>query len=542
MSPQYTEKVMDHFTNPRNVGEIPDADGIGEVGNPVCLAEGTMVQLNNHLKEIEEVDTTERVLTHEGVYSHILQKSVRDYTGKMIRFSNKLGSVEMTPDHLIYAIKVPKGDKYLRTQGKRTLTPDWYHANEVERRDIALYPVLREVRDAEYFELNYDARPNCTPIPDKVPVNADFLRLAGYYLSEGSVNEHGIYFTFHIKEKEYYEDVARTVKDLFGLETKLELRPEHNTATVLAYSMYLAQVFEATFGRGAANKRIPDFIFFLPPEKQASLIQGLWRGDGYINLTRKSPRAGYTTISPQLAGQVKTILLRLNVIPSMYREKGHVIGDLTHRPSYRIHVGDRESFRNLCRIMGVEVEDSSRRVARHSWIENGFLHTPITSREEIDYSGKVLNFEIEQQHSYATDAFTSHNCGDLMWIYIKVKDDILIDVKFKTFGCGAAIATSSMVTELARGKTIQEGLKITRQNVASELGGLPPQKMHCSNLAADALHEAIHDYLRKQGREPPLPPGAKKGDDDHDHELEQDEALCDTPTPITIGDKPPEEQ
>ncbi|WP_019177157.1 Fe-S cluster assembly scaffold protein NifU [Methanomassiliicoccus luminyensis] len=133
-------------------------------------------------------------------------------------------------------------------------------------------------------------------------------------------------------------------------------------------------------------------------------------------------------------------------------------------------------------------------------------------------------------------------CGDLMWIYIKVKDDILTDVKFKTFGCGAAIATSSMVTELARGKTIQEGLKITRQNVASELGGLPPQKMHCSNLAADALHEAIHDYLRKQGREPPLPPGAKKGDDDHDHELEQDEALCDTPTPITIGDKPPEEQ
>jgi nitrogen fixation NifU-like protein len=98
-------------------------------------------------------------------------------------------------------------------------------------------------------------------------------------------------------------------------------------------------------------------------------------------------------------------------------------------------------------------------------------------------------------------------CGDLMQIYISVKNDIMTDVKFKTFGCGATIATSSMVTDLARGKTIEEGLRITRKDVAENLGGLPPQKMHCSNLAADALHEAIHDYLRNQGREPPLPPG-----------------------------------
>ena len=89
-------------------------------------------------------------------------------------------------------------------------------------------------------------------------------------------------------------------------------------------------------------------------------------------------------------------------------------------------------------------------------------------------------------------------CGDLMTIYIKVKDDKLEDVKFKTFGCGAAIATSSMITQMARGKTIEEALKITRNDVASELEGLPPQKMHCSNLAADALKAAIEDYRKKQ--------------------------------------------
>ena len=88
-------------------------------------------------------------------------------------------------------------------------------------------------------------------------------------------------------------------------------------------------------------------------------------------------------------------------------------------------------------------------------------------------------------------------CGDLMEIFIKVKDDKITDIKFKTFGCGSAIATSSMVTELAKGKHVDEALKITRNDVADELDGLPPQKMHCSNLAADALREAINDYKKK---------------------------------------------
>jgi nitrogen fixation NifU-like protein len=92
-------------------------------------------------------------------------------------------------------------------------------------------------------------------------------------------------------------------------------------------------------------------------------------------------------------------------------------------------------------------------------------------------------------------------CGDMMNIYIKVKDDVITDVKFKTFGCGAAIATSSMITELAKGKTLDEALQITRQDVADSLDGLPPVKMHCSNLAADGLHEAIKDYrAKKEGK------------------------------------------
>ncbi|MCL6450322.1 MAG: Fe-S cluster assembly scaffold protein NifU [Acetobacteraceae bacterium] len=89
-------------------------------------------------------------------------------------------------------------------------------------------------------------------------------------------------------------------------------------------------------------------------------------------------------------------------------------------------------------------------------------------------------------------------CGDIMRMYIKVRRGRIADIKFKTFGCGAAIATSSMVTELVKGKSVAEALEISNRTVAEALGGLPPHKMHCSNLAADALHRAIQDYLGKK--------------------------------------------
>ena len=109
-------------------------------------------------------------------------------------------------------------------------------------------------------------------------------------------------------------------------------------------------------------------------------------------------------------------------------------------------------------------------------------------------------------------------CGDIMRITIRVKGEVLEDIKFKTFGCGAAIATSSAVTDMMRGKTVQEALALTNKMVAERLGGLPANKMHCSNLAADALHLAIKDFLTKN-------PGAVKGidpskiivKDEHDH-------------------------
>ncbi|MEG6616076.1 Fe-S cluster assembly scaffold protein NifU [Peptococcaceae bacterium 1198_IL3148] len=90
-------------------------------------------------------------------------------------------------------------------------------------------------------------------------------------------------------------------------------------------------------------------------------------------------------------------------------------------------------------------------------------------------------------------------CGDIMKIYLKINENRIEDIKFQTFGCGAAIATSSMVTEMAKGKTLDEAMEITNKSVAEALDGLPPQKMHCSNLAADALQDAIKNYRKTHG-------------------------------------------
>lgn len=122
---------------------------------------------------------------------------------------------------------------------------------------------------------------------------------------------------------------------------------------------------------------------------------------------------------------------------------------------------------------------------------------------QIGYSKHVMDHFMDPRNVGALENPDGYGkvgnpvCGDLMEIFIRVKDERIDEIKFRTFGCTAAIASSSMTTEMAKGKTLDEALKITRTDVADTLGGLPSQKMHCSNLAADALHLAIKNYRQK---------------------------------------------
>lgn len=109
-------------------------------------------------------------------------------------------------------------------------------------------------------------------------------------------------------------------------------------------------------------------------------------------------------------------------------------------------------------------------------------------------------------------------CGDIMKMYIEVNDGVITDVKFKTFGCGAAIATSSMATELIKGKTIDEALQLTNKAVMEALDGLPPVKVHCSVLAEEAIRSAVADYYKRQGIDPEPIMGKIESSHEHDHE------------------------
>lgn len=125
----------------------------------------------------------------------------------------------------------------------------------------------------------------------------------------------------------------------------------------------------------------------------------------------------------------------------------------------------------------------------------------------LDYTDKVLDYFRnprnmgKMENPDGIGKVGNKICGDVMWIYIKVKDGIITDCKFETFGCVAAIATSSVLTELAKGKNFEQALKITNKDVANELEGLPPIKMHCSILAEEGLKSAIEDYCKKNSQD-----------------------------------------
>jgi len=499
----YTEKVIEHFKNPRNQGKLKDYDAVGEKGNPICVPPATKIFCNSETEVIKNLEIGDRVLSHDGKYHKVKKIYKRKYSGNLVTIKTGLGEVSATEDHHILAIKIPEGQKFYRTENKKKLVNNksWYHISDLKRRDLLLYPILKEIKDKKSIELSFKKSKwdfRSKEIPKKINLDEDFLRLCGYYLSEGSArtktSQTYVTLTFGMKDKEHVKDAAKIVKKIFGIDAKINYKPERKTINVVIYSVEVTKIFKILFGKGAENKRIPHFMMILPPMKQKGLISGLWKGDGYLN--PKKPRAGYATISYELSQQIKTLLLRQGIIPSIYKEKEKVLKGVKHRKSYRIHIGDRFSLKKLAKILGKTLTTKKDSMAI-SWMDENYLYTPISKVESKYYNGYVHNLDVEESKTYVTEPAILHNCGDVMHIYIKVKNDRIVDIGWETMGCAAAIATTSILSEMAKGKTLDEAMKLTRENVADELDGLPPVKMHCSNLAADALHEAIKNYREK---------------------------------------------
>ena len=498
----YSKTVMEHFMHPRYVGEIKNADGVGTVGNPVCLPPDGAVISNPRAKPIDSFEKTDCVLGHDGSFHPVAAKMFRNYSGDLVCLKNRFGETRITPEHKVLAVRVPKTHRFAFVKNKKKLSREWIEAGALSKGDLCAYPTVSETRDLLELEIPLSKRRfdyRSKKIPVSVAVDGDFLRLAGYFLSEGNLKEKVtktyLGFTFSSKENEFADDVLRITAELFGLAAKKKIVTKHNTIYVTINNVHLVRFFKSLFGNGAAEKSIPPALLFLSPEKQKELIKGLWRGGGFFN--KKIPRAGYSTISAKLAEQVKTLLLRQGVIPSLYSEPEKTVDGVHHRKSYRIHVG-RRGVEKLAEILGEKLTMPKKTFRDDSWFAGGFAFVPITSKTTELYAGPVLNLAVEESHSYVTPSLALHNCGDLLTVYITVKSGRIAGIKFKTFGCAAALATSDMICDLAKGKTLEDALKLTRADVAESLQGLPAIKMHCSNLAADALGEAIYDYYSRR--------------------------------------------
>jgi nitrogen fixation protein NifU and related proteins len=502
----YNKEVMKRFTNPKHYGEMKNPDGVGEVGNPQCLLPEEKIFLNGEFKDIKSADKNDLVISHDSSINKIKEKFSREFRGNIINLKNCMGNISLTPEHLLFALKLPKHYDFFRTKNKQKLIPAWYHAEDLEKRDIIIYPINKEIKEFDYLDidipkLKYDFKSK--NIPKTVPLNSELLRLFGYFIAEGNIQDKPsktyISFGLNIDEKDIVEDIRSISKKLFNLEIKIQERPKTHAIVVYLYNAQLARFFKKLFGNGAENKKLPEFIMKLPIEKQKSLIKGFWKGDGHINLYRTSPRAGYVTISYQFAQQIKTLLLRQKIIPSIYKEKERIVRGVNHKASYRIHVGQRDSLIKLSNILGIKYSPKSFG-SIDSWFNDNYLFTPITKIEKKKYNGKVYNLEIDNTHSFISEAFCLHNCGDIMKVYLKVEKNKLKDVKFQTFGCVSAIAASDALCELAKGKTIEEAKKITNNAIVDKLEGLPAIKVHCSVLGANGLKKAILDYESKNGK------------------------------------------
>jgi len=495
----YSDKVMDHFTNPRNVGEIENPDGVGQVGNPVCLTPEALVLTNSRVKEIQELKPGTKVLGHDGQYHPIEKVFVRNFKGQIYNLRvHNLGTVKLTGEHLVLALKLAAYPHKYKAAQKQLV--DWFSVKELEPGDFILYPIPKRtiakktvLLDEEKPKFDFKSK----ELPQEILINEEFLKFVGFYLAEGyartDASKGTVGFVFGKGEEKLVNEVIDYAKKLFHLEPA-PLVKKNNSIQVNFYSARLARFMAKNFGKGAKNKVLPQWAIDLPLKKQKSILYGLWWGDGYI----KENVAKFVTISKQLAYQTRLLLLRQKIDHSFLTTaaKG------AQKESYSLYVKQQDSLRKLAQILGIELCFKTKlKNPKKTWFTANYYCAPIWKIEKEAYQGKVYNLEVATAHSYLTEAAVVHNCGDVMKLTIKVADNRITDVKFKTFGCGAAVATSSMVTEMVKGKTIEEALKISNKAVAEALDGLPPQKMHCSNLAADALHKAIDDYLSKQSKQ-----------------------------------------
>jgi 2-oxoglutarate/2-oxoacid ferredoxin oxidoreductase subunit beta len=370
---------------------------------PGCVTGDTLVISNPSVKQIQLVKPGDRVLNASGEYSRVAALIRHRYYGPMYRVRVKsFGQITATPEHPFVGVR--------RTWGRHRHNTEFaekIEASSLKVGDYLVFPVMQTVSDADHFAIEYQKKAKDTRssvLPHEVPMDDDWLRLAGYYISEGSSHKRSLIFSFNEEETKYIADVRTLMEKLFGLKGRIGRAKGHGVDLIFN-SSYLSEFFESTFGADAEEKRIPHSFMFLPPSKQTALIRGLWRGDGDF----KRFKARYTTTSVVLAEQVKMLLLRQEIVPITQIEPARGI----HRTAYRLYVSYWRDYNKLAEIVGVPSRRESSRDKHSSILKNGKVYLPVSKIETFQFDGYVYDLSMDDpSHTFVTSVTASGNCGD----------------------------------------------------------------------------------------------------------------------------------
>jgi thioredoxin reductase/intein/homing endonuclease len=397
-----------------------------------CLVPGSEVVTNPSIKKIEKVEEGGLVFTAEGGFRKVVGKTERKYAGEVLDIRSKYfkeGSLSITPNHPVLVTKSYSGygDRWFKSDWE---APAWIPAEMLSNNHALVYPVLRETKDtksiriSDVLGLETDGKGmvrnkheiyTSVGFKDVQKIDAGFCRMAGYFVSNGSITNSGINISFRSKDSECVRDFVSLMRKRFGVAPNV--KKDGRVIRIEVYSKIVGAFFEELFGKYSYEKRLPMFFLKLPKEKQVEFIKGIWRGGGVTG------KKNFVLVSnsAQLVSQVKIILLRLGIIPNI--SKGSVeqlkVGkdcvdgkklDFKH-DKFEIRVGGQFLTR-MSKILGIRHAPLSK-ITRNNECTlhlGNFILLPIEKIEKKHYNGFVYNIAVEESNTYVTHNSILHNC------------------------------------------------------------------------------------------------------------------------------------
>lgn len=417
--------------NAANMGQFERTLIIADEGSYVhyvegCFVKGANVRTKTGEKPIENITEGDYVLTHKGRYRRVYHTMKRPYRGKIytIGYYGDSGSkLKVTQEHPLMVSK-----RHKKEYRNKTFNQEWLRADEVQVGDYLVYPLLqneteKEIRETETVRVealdikrpqvyNYRSELDLlipfgtgrSVIQKKLhlSLSPDFYRLLGYYLSEGHVdNEHYLTFTFHIKEKELFNDTKKLLKEFFGKDV-IEGKERNHGKTLTLCSTIAARFFAREFGSTNKTKHIPFWILESPKDHLEQLVKGMWLGDGSFD--KKNNLFRYSSVSKSLVVGFRDALLKLGIVATINSQKRKF-------PKQTMHNGIisrmyNEKFGSLVKVKTF----NGRKEGSPFFMDDKYVYLPIKSIQIEHDETEVYNFSVEEDESYVAEGVISHNC------------------------------------------------------------------------------------------------------------------------------------